>query len=970
MALMSRLLDEALPLDAAGRRAWLDKLSPEHLDLAQYLREALLPGDFQAAEVESLSTLPKLGGTDHEDPVAASGLQPGARVGPYELIRLLGAGGMAEVWLARRADGAFNRELALKLPMLTKRRADLDLRFARERDILASLEHPLIARLYDAGIDHVGLPYLAMEYVRGQALTSWCDEQCLGIPKRLELILQVLEAVLYAHEKQVIHRDLKPSNILVTASGQVRLLDFGVSKLLGADDEQQMLTNIYGRALTPDYASPELLHGDTVDARSDIYSVGVLLYEMLTGVRPYRLKSAASIGILEQAIATVDLKKPSTQCEPEASAARNTTPEGLTRQLHGDLDAIVLKALAKEPAERYQSADALADDLRRHLRHEAIRARLDTPGYRLRTFASRHRTLAGLGAVAVVLLTMGVVAWFAAEKGYFWRNPLANAKFTRLLDFPGIERAAAISRDGKFVAFLGERDGQVDLWVGEVGSGSYRKLTRGDAGELVNPEVRTPSFSPDSSLVTVWTRRGGGSGPDDVNVLAVPTAGGALRPYLPNAGEFDWSRDGTRLVYHTTAPGDPMFVRDTAKLGEGADRRIYVAPAGVHCHFPTWSPDDAFIYFVRGVPHHGWDIWRIRPSGAEPERLTFHDTLVSYPVMLDRRTLLYLATDRDGSGPWMYAMDVERRLPHRISSGLESYTSLAMSADGARIVATIAKTSISVWRTPLTGDRGSASAASGPSLVAANAMTPRLGADFLLYISWRGDRQGIWSQMHATTREIWSSAQSRIVGEPAIAPDGRHIAFSVEDSGKTLLYIMDPDGAHVRVLSDSLALRGNPAWAPDGQSIVSAVVRDGEPRLTRIFLNGDPPLPLVSEFSVDPVWSPDGRFLIYSGADVGTTFPLRAAAADGRPYPLPTVILSRGARAAFFRDPQTLVILGGDIGHQNSSLLDLRSGVQRILAELPADFVVRDFDISAAGSEIVFDRLQVSSDIALIERTR
>jgi catechol 2,3-dioxygenase-like lactoylglutathione lyase family enzyme len=312
----------------------------------------------------------------------------------------------------------------------------------------------------------------------------------------------------------------------------------------------------------------------------------------------------------------------------------------------------------------------------------------------------------------------------------------------------------------------------------------------------------------------------------------------------------------------------------------------------------------------------------------------------------------------------MYAMDVERRLPHRISSGLESYTSLAMSADGARIVATIAKTSISVWRTPLTGDRGSASAASGPSLVAANAMTPRLGADFLLYISWRGDRQGIWSQMHATTREIWSSAQSRIVG------DGRHIAFSVEDSGKTLLYIMDPDGAHVRVLSDSLALRGNPAWAPDGQSIVSAVVRDGEPRLTRIFLNGDPPLPLVSEFSVDPVWSPDGRFLIYSGADVGTTFPLRAAAADGRPYPLPTVILSRGARAAFFRDPQTLVILGGDIGHQNSSLLDLRSGVQRILAELPADFVVRDFDISAAGSEIVFDRLQVSSDIALIERTR
>jgi Tol biopolymer transport system component len=171
-------------------------------------------------------------------------------------------------------------------------------------------------------------------------------------------------------------------------------------------------------------------------------------------------------------------------------------------------------------------------------------------------------------------------------------------------------------------------------------------------------------------------------------------------------------------------------------------------------------------------------------------------------------------------------------------------------------------------------------------------------------------------------------------------------------------------------LADSLALRGNPAWAPDGQSIVSAVVRDGEPRLARIFLNGDPPLPLVPEYSLDPVWSPDGRFLIYSGADVGTTFPLRAAAADGRPYPLPTVILSRGARVAFFRDPQTLVILSGDIGHQNTSLLDLRTGAQRRLVELPADFVVRNFDISAEGSEIVFDRLQVNSDIALIERMR
>ncbi len=320
----------------------------------------------------------------------------------------------------------------------------------------------------------------------------------------------------------------------------------------------------------------------------------------------------------------------------------------------------------------------------------------------------------------------------------------------------------------------------------------------------------------------------------------------------------------------------------------------------------------------------------------------------------------------------MYAVDVERRIPHRISSGLESYTSLAASAGGARLVATIANARTSLWRMSLTEDRAAAPAAGALSLISANSATPRLGAHFFLYVSWQGDRQSIRSLTNSSTREIWSSgAHSRIVGGPAIAPSGKRIAFSVADGGRTLLYIVDNDGSHIRVVTDSLALRGNPGWAPDEQSIVSAVIRDGEPRLTRIFLNGDAPLPMVSEYSIDPVWSPDGRFLVYSGADVGTTFPLRAAAADGRPYPLPSVMLTRGARrVAFFRDSQTLLVLSGEIGHKNFCLLDLPTGTQRVLAELPADFATRDFDISASGSEIVFDRIQVNSDLALIERTQ
>jgi Tol biopolymer transport system component len=522
------------------------------------------------------------------------------------------------------------------------------------------------------------------------------------------------------------------------------------------------------------------------------------------------------------------------------------------------------------------------------------------------------------------------------------------------------------------VAFVGDRGGEIDVWVSNVGSGTYRDLTHGDVRDVVNPLIRVLGFSADSSLVTIWNRRADGSQPGDVSILAVPTTGGPLRPYLREAGEFDWSSDGKQLVYHTTAPGDPLFVRESGNLDDHGDRRIYVAPAGVHCHFPVWSLDDNFIYFVRGVPPDDWDIWRIRPSGAGLERITMQNARISYPVMLDRRTLMYLATDIDGSGPWMFSVDVERRIPHRISSGLESYTSLAASAGGARLVATIANARMSLWRMPLTEGRSAAPAAEGLSLVSANSATPRLRADSLLYVSWQGERQGIWSLTQGTSREIWrSGTHARIVGGPAVAPNGKRIAFSVADSGRTLLYIMDSNGSDIRVLTDSLALRGNPSWAPDEQSIVSAVIRDGEPRLTRIFLNGDAPLPLVSEYSIDPVWSPDGRFLVYSGADVGTTFPLRAAAADGRPYPLPSVILTRGARrVAFFRDSQSLLVLSGEIGHKNFSLLDLRTGAQRVLAELPADFVIGDFDISATGSEIVFDRVQVNSDLALIERNR
>jgi Tol biopolymer transport system component len=580
-----------------------------------------------------------------------------------------------------------------------------------------------------------------------------------------------------------------------------------------------------------------------------------------------------------------------------------------------------------------------------------------------------RRTVVALAAAAILVIALGVVAWLSTRGEYFWRSPLATARFIRLPDL-GTEHAAAISRDGKLVALLADRDGPIDMWVAEVDRGNYRNLTHGALNDLTvfNPSIRALSFTPDTSLLSVWTRRADGSQSGDVNVLAVPVDGGRLATYLAGTGEFDWSSDGKRLVYHTTAPGDPLFVRDTAAAGAHADRMIYVAPAGVHCHFPLWSPDNEYVYFVRGIPADGWDIWRIRPSGSGLERITTQNARVAYPALLDRRTILYLATDANGGGPWLYVVDVERRAPHRISSGLETYTSLAASADGKRLVATITNPHTSLWHLRVPEDHDVTAQVGAPTILLGNGVKPRISGDTTFYIASRAGRQGLWKLTQGDARELWSSATGRIIGGPAVAPDGQRVALTVSDGSTTLLYIVDATSGRVHVVTSALSLRGEPAWTPDGLALVSAVVRDGEPRLTRIPLDGQGPLPLVSEYSLDPLWSPDGRFLVFSGADVGTSFPLRAAAADGRPFPLPTLMLARGSRVAFAGSSQTLVIMRGEPGHLSFWAADLATGKQRLLTELPPDFVARDFDISRGGGYIIFDRTEENADAALIER--
>jgi len=403
-AALNLLLDEALDQPAEARPAWIEKLAPEFAALKPRLRALLL----RAAQIETddaLNTLPKLE-LEPGDLAQAPGRedQPGDEIGLYRLLRELGSGGMGVVWLAERTDGLINRPVALKLPHGAWKRAGLAERMVREREILASLAHPNIAHLYDAGIAADGQPYLAIEFVEGVRIDEYCRERQLDVRSRLRLFLQVANAVAHAHAKLVVHRDLKPANILINAEGQVRLLDFGIAKLL--DDGQTRetrFTEASGRALTPDYASPEQILGEPLTISTDIYSLGVVLYELLSGSRPYKLQRD-SRGALEDAILQAEPPPPSSVADQSSN-----------KFLRGDLDTVVLKALKKKPSERYATVHALLDDINRVFAGRPVQAQPDSRWYRVKRFAGRNKL--AIAASSMILLTVlvgaGVAAWQA-----------------------------------------------------------------------------------------------------------------------------------------------------------------------------------------------------------------------------------------------------------------------------------------------------------------------------------------------------------------------------------------------------------------------------------------------------------------------------------------------------------------------------------------------------------------------------
>ncbi len=868
----------------------------------------------------------------------------GTHVGPYEIVGWLGAGGMGEVYRAR--DPRLGREVAIKLiPETFAKDASRLHRFEQEARAAGQLNHPNILTVYDVGT-HQGAPYVVSELLEGESLKSRLRGAPHSPRRAIDYARQIAEGLAAAHDRGIVHRDLKPDNIFVTSAGRVKILDFGLAKLTQpADDAARNAGPLTetgpGTVMgTAGYMSPEQVRGETVDHRSDIFSFGAVLYEMVTG-HPAFIRATAA-----DTMAAILKEDP-----PEPSTA--TIPPALVR--------VVSHCLEKAREARFQSARDMAFDL------ESLSETTATASPAAGVAAPRRwRTALGIAVVLLSLFT-AVASWLTRRTALLPADPpLANAQFARLTDWEGTEGGGEISPDGRFVAFLADKDGEFDIWLTQVGTGYFRNLTADvPALQPSGPTFRKFGFSGDGA--EIWFSPE--TGPSMAQMI-MPLMGGTPRAFLDKGATApSWSPDGTRLTYFKNEDGDPLFVADRT----GADARQILV--GMHNHNPVWSSDGQWIYVARGLdPTEAMDVWRVRPSGGSPERLTEHGTAVNFLAPLDTRTVLYVARADDRSGPWLWALDVERKETRRVSTGLGQYTSVSASRDGRRVVATVANPTVSLWRVPLLDRQAEDRDVRPYPLPTSRARAPRFAGTSLFYLSFylpaRGTRDGLWRIQDGQASEIVKGADEGLSEPPAVSRDGSRVAVIVRREGKRQLVILSADGRSSRTLAQSLdiegtAAQGNADWSPDGTWIVTSG-RDAQgPGLFKIPVDGGKPVRLVMGRAVNPVWSPDGNLIVYAGKFFTGQVELLGVRPDGTPVALPTV-RARPGGYRFLPDGTGMVYLPF-IPSLDFWLVDFDTKTSRQLTRLSNQGALATFDVTPDGKAIVFDRSRQNSDIVLID---
>ena len=860
-------------------------------------------------------------------------LSSGTKLGPYEIQSPLGAGGMGEVYRAR--DTRLGGDVAIKvLPEALANDADRLRRFEREARTIAALNHPNILGIYDIGA-HDGAPFLVSEFLEGQTLREKLESGPLPVRRATEYALAIAQGLAAAHEKGIVHRDLKPENVFVTRDGRVKVLDFGLAKLVRPEESHETVVTLTSPGTLPGmvmgtvgYMSPEQVRGEPSDARADIFSFGAVLYEMLTGKRAFKRETSA------ETMTAILREEP-----PELGGTGWQGPLPLQRTL--------VRCLEKNVERRFQSASDLAF---------AIESLSGTSTAKIVPQPQSRR--AWLPWVIVAALLVGTAVWEIVRPPTAPANPLEKAHFTRVTDFESV--GAAISPDGRFVAFISDHDVPFDVWLSQVGTGHLVNLTQGKAGPLPGP-LRSVGFSGDGS--EIWL----GSGDVGMRVRLMPITGGTLRNFLgEEAANLAWSPNGERIVYHTFGKGDPMFVAD--RTGANA-RRIFGDQPGIHNHFPTWSPDGRWIYFVHGTPAtKDMDLWRIDPEGRHPERLTERNTDVAYPTPSGNRTVFYVARDGDGSGPWLWAFDLKRKDSRRVSVGLEQYTSVEASADGRRLVATISNPTAGLWSVPILDRLAEEHDVKPFTVPTERALAPRLGGASLFYLSSLGTGDGLWRLRDGQVTEIWKGADGALLETPAVSRDGGRVAIVLRRSGKRQLHVLSADGAELQPIAEGIDVQGTSCWSPDGKWIVTGGSGANGSGLFKIPVEGGPAVRVVAGPALNPVWSPDGSLIVYAGTNVRTFAPLLAVHPDGTSVELPQISVRRlGERVRFLPDGKSLIYMQGLLASQDFWLLDLASMKSRPLTRLQNRATMQTFDITDDGKQIVFDRLRENSQVVMID---
>jgi serine/threonine protein kinase/Tol biopolymer transport system component len=795
---LSPHLDQALEMTDDERSIWLSSLHNQDPALA-YQLEILL------REHRALSDEGFLEASALELP-GGPGLE-GQTLGVYTLVSQIGHGGMGTVWLAERNDGRFERRVAVKVLNVALMGKDGKERFKREGRILGRLRHPHIAELIDAGVSLTGQPFLVLEYVNGHHIDRYCDQHRLDVKARIQLFVDALVAVSHAHANHIVHRDLKPSNILVRSDGEVKLLDFGIAKLLESDGHsgEVTITAEGSRALTPEYAAPEQLTGETVTAATDVYASGVLLYVLLTGRHPAGDGPRTPANLLKS-ILEIEPRRPSELVAEKAgdgetaainAERRASTPEKLARVLRSDLDTILAKALKKNPQERYSSVQAFADDLRRYLRYQPISARPDTIGYRAGKFARRHRGSLIAGSLAGAALIGSIVfTWFYPRRP----EPLQQFNQRRLTanssDSPVYN--AAISPDGKYLGFA-------DL------DGLHLQLTATHSAlNVLGPPADSQSgtaawafgsWYPDSTRFTASV-----SVPGSPSAMwSIPVAGGAaqkLAEVEDMLGGGAVSPDGSKIAYQRLRSiGGAREIWVMGSHGE-TPHKVLTAESQATIYSTNWSPaGNRLAYLLRSNKGDRIQIMvqSCDLSGAGINTILLDNHLRAFTWTPSGR-FIYSRNSETGSAQsdnlWELKLDAKSGIPQGKSRQLTDWSgfsvhSFSVTSDGRQLAFLRGNDHASVFVGDLIPGKESA---------LANFRRLTLDDNYNIPVAWMPDsREVIFSSQQATNRLMYRQGLDQESSARLITPSAANTNFylaRLSPDAASILLEGSPVGAH------------------------------------------------------------------------------------------------------------------------------------------------------------------------------